>query len=201
MRKIALMIGGLLLAGTSCANAEDVSSPKWADVGSWKIHVDRDEYGCFAISIWERGAVLRIGFDKEWNGYLSIARANAWQALEPGKQYLLTLQFDNEPEWTGKFTASQNSVGRSYLYIKFDSPKFMTEFAVRQSLAIWYDQKSIIYVTLRGSYAALQDLRHCQRNFDAPRNGRSPPSSSSKSAAGQPISDPFGGLKRPDPFE
>jgi hypothetical protein len=193
MSKITAVIG-LLLAATSCAHAENVNA-KWKEVGGWSIAVDREDYGCFMITEWERGTIIRLGFDADRNSYMWVSH-DSWRSLEEGKKYSLTMKFDDETPWSGPAFAHRTKQGAPLLTMKWDRGKanFLREFAVSQGVTIWYGEKVIARLRLTGSYAAMAELQNCQKTMDASRDPATPP-------AGRRVSDPFEGSQRvADPF-
>ena len=64
------------------------------------------------LASYTRGTVVRIGIDQQnLNGYIVIGN-EAWRSLEAGKQYGLSLQFDNDAPWRGNATARSIGGGR-----------------------------------------------------------------------------------------
>jgi len=124
LRKFCILVGALVALGTQASHAQD--SPLWKNVGNWTIRVDKTlNYGCFMLASYTRGTVVRIGIDQQnLNGYIVIGN-EAWRSLEAGKQYGLSLQFDNDTPWRGNATARSIGGDRPiFLYLPFSKPDF-----------------------------------------------------------------------------
>ena len=143
----------------------------WGTVGEWQIRIDKSvDYGCFLLGSYTQGTVLRIGFDQQnRNGYILVGN-EAWRSLQIGGRYELVLRFDNAAPWRGRATARRIGTGSMvFLYLSFDSPRFLTELARRVNLTIFYAGNVVTTLPLRGTYAATQELLRCQRSADEAR--------------------------------
>src|SRR5262245_61364247 len=60
----ALLWAIALACAPLAVQAESNNTAKWGQVGGWQIKVDRTAGdGCFAMQVFERGTVVRIGID------------------------------------------------------------------------------------------------------------------------------------------
>jgi hypothetical protein len=76
------------------------------------------------------------------------------------------------------------------LHVPFDKSDFLLEFARKQVLRIWYSDRIVATLPLRGSHAAVMELLSCQSNVNAAMGGA--PSDPFASSGGQGRgSDPF----------
>jgi len=145
-------------------------------------------------AVYERGTAFRIGFDRtNANGYVMFGNL-AWQSLEAGKEYSITLQFDDEPSWQGTATAVHIGADSAvFLAAPFNKPSIMVEFMRKQALKIFYRGNLVTSLSLRGSYAAIQELLNCQSAVNEAMGSPSPqpkdPFASSRPANSKP--DPF----------
>jgi len=201
MRKIlsAAGVAAIMFAAVPAVHAKDALILK--RVGPWDIGVDESlDYGCFMITRFSRGTVFAIGFDRKTGNNYVIAGNDAWH-LEAGKEYPLDIQFDNEPSYHGTAIA----VGKPMLlYLPFDKPKFVADFARKQTVSIAYRGRSVTTLPLDSTYEATLDLLACQEAVERSRNGsrsddpfrtdrprpRNDPYSNSPARA-DPVSDPF----------
>jgi hypothetical protein len=187
-----LCFAGLTIVPASAAE------PLWANVGDWSILVDRSlGNGCFMISSYTRGTYLRIGIDNtnNKNGYVMIGN-EAWQSIEAGKEYKLSLEFNDETPWIGTFRAiTMGDV--TVLFNPFNKPEFLREVGAKQKLTILYDDKVVTTLPLTGSYAAVQSLIECQSKVD--EAAQSTPSDPFSSGSTRPASRSGGAA--PDPFK
>jgi len=191
--KSGIVAAILAVLGVTYAHADN---PTWKKVGGgvanggWDIGVDRSHYGCFALGMWEKGTGIRFGFDADREPYMWLFH-EAWQSLENGKRYVMSMQFDGSPRWTGPAYAHRAD-STPYLSMSWGKDKAATlfnEFAVSQGVSVWYGDRTVARLRLTGSYAAVQELFNCQK---AMNEGR---------PAGQQVNDPFGEREsRSDPF-
>jgi hypothetical protein len=147
---------------------------------------------------YEKGTDFRLGFNKTDSGgaYLIIGN-DKWQSLEDGKKYELSLSFDNGSPWSGMATGI--SIGsKTYLMMRTDKPKFITDFMERQWLQIKYGNTVVTSLSLKGTAVAGNELINCQTQIDnwrANRNNSSDPFSRSPSTPKpnlpSPSRDPF----------
>jgi hypothetical protein len=87
--------------------------------------------------------VFHIGINqKHLNGYVLVGNS-AWRSLVKGEKYQLTFQFDEESPWKGMATAT--GIG---LWLNFDKPDFLVNFARRRNLTLRYEERLI--TTLSG---------------------------------------------------
>jgi hypothetical protein len=183
MRLSHLLLAGIITAGAPAAFATE-PSPLWRTVGEWQVRVDPTlGQGCFMIGGYVRGDILRIGFDnKNRIGYIMLGNPK-WESLEIGKIYAVNLQFDSgQPvTWRGRATDMN---GSKVLYFPFDNMHFMKSFAEHNSLTVSYNNNLVTQLLLTGTYAAVQVLVDCNRQFLA-ATGDDP------FRSGVPSNDPF----------
>lgn len=182
---------GLLLATGWPALADD-ASPLWKAVAGWKVRVDTTlGNGCFIHATFKGGTGFRIGFDAQEGGAYIILTNPDWRALENGKEYEIDIQFDSEEPWTGTATAMQFADGEpAMLWLGFDDADLYREAMRKTSVEFRYGGQRLAYLSLSGTYAALQEMLACQIAMDEHRQQAT-------------SSDPFGaGGSRParDPF-
>jgi hypothetical protein len=151
-------------ANQSAVAAETVKH--WNDVANWEIGVDQSVgNGCFMVAQYARGTALRVGVDKAHGGGYLMVENHAWKSLETGKQYKLSFHFDDESSWEGTFTGS--GTGDEIVLVDyFSEPKFLKDLPVKQTLAIYYQNKQITTLQLTGTYDALKAMIECQNQVD-----------------------------------
>lgn len=172
------------------------SSVKWKKVGGWEIRVDRTlDDGCFLFSIFERGTALRLGFGGSLGGAYLMIGSLAWKSLEIGKSYKLTIRFDEESPWTGDATAVQMGRDLTALTLPFKNPKFIHEFARRHGIYVSYQGRKVANLTLRGTYAAVNEMLACQKNMSGERA-----SNQTVAPARDPFARPVKRVESNDPF-
>lgn len=142
------------------------STIDWKTVNGWNVRVDSSlGYGCFLLTDYKGGTVIRIGFNPEnrFNGYLLVGN-DKWKSLEEGKEYKISIQFDGLNPWEAdaigfKFGSKKKFI---YLLINFESPDFLKEFGRKHKMKIDYNSRRIATLSLKGSSAALGELLVCQ---------------------------------------
>src|SRR5207245_5840015 len=93
--------------------------------------------------------------------------------LEVGKEYRLSLRFDDESPWVGTFTARM--LGDVVVLLNyFDKGNFLKDIAAKRTLTIYYQDREVTTLPLAGSYAAVQALIQCQNAIDARGNAPDP---------------------------
>lgn len=171
--------------------ASDIQ-PDWKTVGNWDLRVDRSlNYGCFMITRYHGGDMLRVGFDrKHQNGYVMLGNTE-WKSIEAGKEYQLQLQFDNRVPWNGNAVAFEFSHSSpAFLFVSFRKSNFIDELAISQSLIIRYKGHVVSKLLLTGSNAAVRELIRCQQIIDQADAGTKT----------NPTQDPFATTTGVDPF-
>ena len=175
--------------------AQAADAIKWKTVGDWTISVDTSlGYKCFLSAVYERGTILRFGLaaGKSSVAYMLLGDMN-WKSIESGKQYPLTVKFDDRPGWTGDATGLRLSGGFTVLYLKIDQPRFFAEFARRRGLYVEYEGKQVANLSLRGSFRGVAELIKCQQAINlstgTPASTSRDPFASSGPA--RQVSDPF----------
>lgn len=167
--------------------------PLWKRVGSWDVRVDKTlGYGCFTMAEYEGGTVFRIGFNREGltKGYIIVGNQK-WKSLEVGKEYTVTLKFDNAEPWRGDATGFKFDKGDTgtFLFLHFSHADLFRDFMRKTSLEIKYKKKRITLLTLKGSGKALVEMLKCQKAMNI---GGSKSSSQDPFASGtKSSSDPF----------
>jgi hypothetical protein len=167
------------------ASADD--TVKWGQVGGWAIMVDRTiGDGCFAMQVFERGTVVRIGFDmRNRHVYLFFAQ-DSWKSLEEGKVYPVRIVFDGSIPYDGEMRGQRlgNVVVLAHRNVSAD---FFRDFMQRNDLQVFYRGSELANLSLRNTYAAVSEVINCQKEIAAAgrSSGRPTPS------ATQPQPDPF----------
>ena len=177
MKKISLILLALVLAAPSRAFAEEEETFLWKVVEGWQLRVDPSVgYGCFLMAVFETGTAVRIGINRDsHNGYLMLMNEK-WRSLEVGKEYPISVKFDDETPWTVKSRAI--SMGDTpALTGNFSDGTFLSEFARKRFVELYYNNKMVGRLSLRGSAPATLELIECQRRADAAKlEARSGPS-------------------------
>lgn len=182
----------LILPSFASAAPDGGTSVKWGQVGGWEIRVDRTlGDGCFAFQSFDRGTVVRIGFDvSNQKIYLIFGHAN-WKSLEVGKVYPVRIVFDGTTPYEGQLRGQR--VGDStivFLAHRNLSTAFVKDFMERSGMQVFYRGERIANLSLANTFAAVSEVMNCQRELGtATRGGGSDPFAASPGAKGG--RDPF----------
>jgi hypothetical protein len=146
----------------------------WSNANGWKIEVDHTlGDGCFIITTYDEGTVLRIGVSpQDGKNYVLLAN-EAWQSLKVGSEYPLQFKFGNEEPWDAPATAILLQKA-TLLRFYFSSDDFWKEFGSAATLAITRGGKKVATLDLEGSLAALSKLSECQAAQNAAKRSRDP---------------------------
>ena len=163
------------------------------DVRGWYIGVDRSVGdGCYMHSSFDGGGVLRTGFNVDGNSMFIIIGNRNWKSLEEGKYYPIEIQFGNRSPWSGEASVFVWDDGEKSLKltVPFDdnsADNFVSEVQQTQNVIARYQGRQILNLSLRGSFAAMDEVLKCQDNILRNRS---------------PSSDPFNskGISGADPF-
>ena len=175
-------------------NATSVETALWKSVGNWSVYIDKTvSYQCFITILYDDYTVFRVGFqDPKSTSALYVAIGNLnWSSIEDGKDYDLVLQLDNESGWKSPATGMHFGTFPS-LIVNTNQTGFVDELMRKHSLRVFFNDRQILNLSLRGSNAALQEMAACQNAVDGYLGRNAQPS------------DPFSGVSTPkspkDPF-
>lgn len=181
----------LALPGVAWA-APDSGAAKWGKVGGWEIRVDRSlGDGCFAVQSFERGTVVRIGFDvKNQKIYVFFGHTD-WKSLEVGKVYPVRIVFDGTKSYDGELRGQR--IGDDsivFLAHRNLSSAFVKDFMERSGMQVFYRGERIANLSLANTFAAVSEVMNCQRELGATaRSGGADPFATSPGSQGG--KDPF----------
>ncbi len=128
----------LMLSMGLCPPALGQDTAKWGQVGGWEIRVDRTVGdGCFAMQVFERGTILRIGFDVSAQKIYLLFGHDDWKSIEAGKIYPIRAVFDGISTYNGEMTGQ--AVGkRVFLVHRNLSTDFVKDFMQRNGMQVFY---------------------------------------------------------------
>jgi hypothetical protein len=183
----------VILAGASTpVFADDSGMPVWKVVGQWQIRVDPSVgNGCFMLASYERGDVLRLGFNRtDRYGYMLLGNDD-WKSLVVGNAYPITVQFGSNTPWTVNARVIEVG-GGPFIAFKFTSSDMLQEFSDSDGVRVTYQERPVVNLALTGSKAAVAELVNCQDYVDKNISTKISPSQSDPFASGaNTSSDPF----------
>lgn len=167
LTRIVLLISALVSGEVQAAD----ETVLWKeDVRGWTIKVDRTtDNGCFMFASYEGGSILRAQFDMNDGTFDFFIGNSDWRSIEYGKSYDTSLQFGSRKPWKGEaegywfgsetpallFSLSFGDEGSAVTFIE--------EFMETTSLRVRYEGKQIANLSLKGTYAAMQEMFSCQQ--------------------------------------
>ncbi|MEJ8309769.1 hypothetical protein [Agrobacterium larrymoorei] len=169
-----LATAALLLACMPfAASAEDAFSKDtilWGTFGEWGVRVDTTAgNACYLGRVYDADVVLRFGrYSKQGNSGLYFSVNNPkWKSLKHGKEYLIDLQFGDNDPWSASAmgVVEDDDVTRSLLVSGADE-KFLEEFETSDTAKVYYDDKEIINLSLKGVTEAVREMNACQKKTD-----------------------------------
>ena len=171
--------------------ARSDETAKWGQVGGWDIRVDRTVGdGCFAMQVFGRGTIVRIGFDVASRAIYLVFGHDDWKSLEEGKRYPVVVRFDNSQDYNGEMKGER--LGKAIFLVHHNlNADFLKDFMARNSMEIFYRGDSIARVSLQNTFAAVAEVIKCQREigFAGARQRSQDPSSGTPASRGG--ADPF----------
>ena len=147
---------------TSSSEKTNDRVTKFGSVGSWGIYFDPSMSGCFMISSYEDGLVLRIGYDARSSpsAYILVIREE-WKSIISGKIYDAAFRIGNNSPWTGNFLGVDMSGSRG-LAVVVSMEKLLAELSNSSSFQLYYKGKSISSGELGDVAGAVRALQGCQ---------------------------------------
>ncbi len=141
------------------------------DVRGWDVMVDRTlENSCFIYSTFEESSFVRLQFNPV-NDSVEFTVGNLnWISLESGKLYPMEVQFGSRTPWTGEGLGRW--WGEDLPSLSLDVPfkddralEFLDEFMKMTGVRVSYENRIIANLSLRGTYAATEEMMRCQRKM------------------------------------
>jgi hypothetical protein len=133
----------------------------YGEAGGWEVLIDPSlGNGCFLISEFEDGSVVRIGFDRTaGNGYV-IAFNEGWGDIVEGQEYPVSFVLDDQ-QYDG-IAMGMSLSGLPGAMITFDNVDFLADLAMRQTMSLSNEGGEVMVIDLTGSAAAIEQTIACQ---------------------------------------
>jgi hypothetical protein len=164
----ATMVSAAALTFSSVPAQAGGATEQYSQIGGWKVMIDHTTGdGCFAYMQYQRGSVMRIGFDINNKGIYLMFGHPDFKDMEVGQEYRARFLFDDYYYYDGSVKTIDMS-GITYFGVKV-SADFMQSFAVRNNLKIINKGDVKINVSLAGTYAAIEETLRCQEQMNAQR--------------------------------
>ncbi|MDQ1186995.1 hypothetical protein [Agrobacterium larrymoorei] len=169
-----LAITALLLACMPfAASAEDAPSKDtilWGTFGEWKVFVDTSAgNACYVGRVYDASVVLRFGrYRRQGDSGLYMSVNNPkWKSLKNEQEYPVDVQFGDNDTWSGNALAvvEDDNITRS-LVVSGADEKFLEEFETSDTAKVYYDDKEIANLSLKGVAKAVSEMNACQKKTD-----------------------------------
>lgn len=150
----------------SVASSQDVVT--WnEDVSGWEIRVDRTlGNGCFMLTGYEGGTFLRLQFDPTSESIGFYVANDDWRSIEANKLYDIEVEFGSAGPWTGSAQGIDfDGLRGLHLTVPSEDDRaadFIEEFMRYTGVDIRYQGASIARLSLRGTFAATEEMFRCQ---------------------------------------
>lgn len=179
MSRLLFSLSVLALSGAP-AFAQDATVEWKADVRGWYIGVDTTiGNGCFMISEYEDGGVLRVGFNPQADNMYIVIGDDDWRSLDEDLFYDIDLQFGREAPWSGEAVVFLWDDGdRSLMLdIPFEdnlADVFVDELKRTNSVSVTYRKEEILRLSLDGTFVAMDETISCQVQMNESLGGYDP---------------------------
>jgi len=179
--KAALLATSLITGIAMSAQADEVKSTFYSQVGNWQIYSDPSaDNGCYATTGYSNlGPIsLRIGLYSN-NGYLMLTNSN-WSSIVSGQSYQINVRFveGQAASWTATGHRLRGS-NAGTLLIPFSNPQLWQLLMTSQGVTMWANGTVIFRGLLTGSAAAMSAVTDCQRAYASAPSPRDPFASAS----------------------
>lgn len=158
----------------------------WKSVPGWEVLMDQTMgNACYVTTSYQDGTTLRLGFDftgPKGRFYMALGNDN-WKSLEAGKDYPVQIQFDNVSPWTATARALDFASSK-WLHVTTENSNFPDEFSRKQGMRVHFQGRQIVFLRLKGSARAMDEMLACQKTVNSVTAGQKP-------APSAPPKDPF----------
>lgn len=151
----------LVAACAVLAAANAHAQPSWReDVEGWAIRKVDGQRSCSGEAAYPDGMRFRIGLVGADRRILLIFGKPAWKDVQQGTTYKVRFVFDGQKTWTGDAKGVQMA-GAPALVIDQVKDAFLADFMNANNLAMFHENRSLGSFSLKGTSAALTELRRC----------------------------------------
>ena len=136
----------------------------WKEVGDWSIDVVKDDRYCMASVEYKNGAALFLAVVPDIRRLKLSFVSDKWQSIKDERKYEMTVYLDQRRESWTMTGIRLNSHGGIETYLTLAG---MNRIAEASTILLAYEGESLGRFTLRGSMAALEELRRCQFSINS----------------------------------
>ncbi len=156
----ALVKAALALACSLGSGARAQSTAWQSNVEGWLIKAVENQRVCLAEALYHDGTRFRIGIVGPEKKLVFVFSKPGWNSLRRNTTYKIRFVFDGQKTWTGDATGAEWA-GSPALIIDPVKEAFLTDFMNFYNIALFLENQSLGAFALRGSSAALIELRKC----------------------------------------
>lgn len=161
MRAVIVVLALALASMARPALAQD--STEFAVINGWSLFDERGT--CSATTIYEGSIIVRVTYDFGSNTAWLIVANPAWESVEDGRRYSVSLYFSNGEEYPDAWAYGlriDHEDGRiTALRMQLMGDEFMSDFANAGGVALRMGETRLAILSLRGTRAVAQRLSRC----------------------------------------
>jgi TonB family protein len=185
---ISLLVPSLAAAVAQSSGSAAASDGPVATVNGWSIYDNRGR--CNAMTFYEGGTDVSLSFDFGSNSAFLYLFNAAWESVENGRRYTVSITFSNDSEYTNAPASgmrNDDERGRlTGLQIHLQGDEFLDDFSESNAMLVEMGNNRLAVLSLNGTRAMVQRLKRC--SIDSHR--RYPPDPFRSIRSGQTVSDP-----------
>lgn len=161
--------------------------PAWqSNVEGWSISGDAKLGGCRGEASFQDGMRFRIALIGPEKRIVFAFGKATWTDVRPNTAYKIRVVFDGQKTWTADTVGAQMA-GIPALMIDSVKDAFFSDFMNFYNLSLFHNDRPLGSFSLRGTSAALTEIKKCHDFVSAPANV-TPPLSTSDGVTGDTLS-------------
>jgi hypothetical protein len=186
-------MSAFLALSLACPAAQANPTITWKDdVRGWFIGVDDSiGHGCFMTATFDGGTALRVQFNPTTDLLQFMMGNPAWQSVEPGKLYPLSITFGSRSPWTGDAEGLvMGDLHMLVLDVPFTEGRaelFISELKQMPHVTVEYEGRTVDRLKLSGTFAAMDEVIACQAAMAEAQAGTGDPFSSGAATGADPF--------------
>lgn len=142
---------------------DNEATMQWSRSGNWLIRIDKTvEYGCFAFASFDDRTQVRLAVMPSEQGFAVHVGSPFWRSLRPEETYLIEIDFDNRPAWSGDARVITFQPLK-FLVLRVSDPEFMLEAAKSNAMTVRWAGKFLTRLEMRGADKAILAVVDCQK--------------------------------------
>lgn len=161
-----VLLAAATLTGPGAARSQTLID--YGEASGWAVLIDPTKnMGCLVQAEFQRGELVRIGFDKNKGGGYVTAFHHDWGGIEEGRVYPLLFDLDGQ-EYQGEGTAVFLGDVPG-IQIDFDNLDFFYDIMKKHVMSLFNENGLVMEISLAGTFDAIDFAAECQKEVDASR--------------------------------